>query len=262
MAGLREEERANLSCAFQVGPGRAAGVAQVLLAEKRFEGCGGLELEDEMRVTISAVASLLILHRETNYFPKLETVLVYPSAYLAPSVEPLGGGAVLEGLEPRVGESWRSGVVIIAWDQMAGGASMRSGRNVVLHEFAHQLDYESGDADGAPSFDSAAEAREWSRVFSKEYDRLKRAVDRGASTLIDDYRREEPGRVLRRCHGDFLRTAAIAPFETSRALQAPRGILPPRPRLAATLGRTHPGPGSPRPVNLRRIEIEFAKKRS
>jgi Glucose-regulated metallo-peptidase M90 len=55
---------------------------QVFLAEKRFEGCGDLELTDDIRVTIEAQACLLLLHRRTDYFPHLRTILVYPSTYV------------------------------------------------------------------------------------------------------------------------------------------------------------------------------------
>ncbi len=61
------------------GQAELLGNIQVFLAEKRFEGCGGLELTDEIRVTIAAQACLLLLHRKTDYFPRLLTILVYPS---------------------------------------------------------------------------------------------------------------------------------------------------------------------------------------
>src|SRR4029077_17301167 len=65
------------------------GHIQVFLAEKRFEGCGGLELTDEIRATLAAQACLVLLHRKTDYFPRLLTILVYPSAYLAEENQPL-----------------------------------------------------------------------------------------------------------------------------------------------------------------------------
>ena len=59
------------------------GHVQVFLDEKHFEGVGGLDLSDEVRVTIAAQACLLLLHRETDYYPELTSILVYPSAYIA-----------------------------------------------------------------------------------------------------------------------------------------------------------------------------------
>ena len=58
------------------------GHIQVFLAEKRFEGCGGFEITNEVRVTIAAQACLLLLHRGTDYFPGLLTILVYPLTYM------------------------------------------------------------------------------------------------------------------------------------------------------------------------------------
>src|SRR3954469_857555 len=72
--------------AFQQLPlhdqGELLGHIHVFLAEKRFEGCGGLQLTDEIRLTIAAQACLLLLHRETDYYPQLSTILVYPSIYV------------------------------------------------------------------------------------------------------------------------------------------------------------------------------------
>lgn len=127
------------------------GHIRVFLAEKRFEGCGGLELTDEIKVTIAAQACLLLLHRETDYYPRLITILVYPSTCVAHARQPIGGGVVLEGEVARLGEAWKDGVVVLAWDDVLAGASgLHDGHNVVLHEFAHQFDREDGTADGAP----------------------------------------------------------------------------------------------------------------
>src|SRR5438445_6501953 len=81
------------------------GHTQVLLAEKHFEGCGGLELTDEIRVTVAAQACVLLLHRETDYYPRLKSILVYPSAYMVSGERPLGGGLWEEGDEIRLGHT-------------------------------------------------------------------------------------------------------------------------------------------------------------
>ena len=69
------------------------GHTQVLLAEKHFEGCGGLQLTDEIRVTIAAGASVLLLHRDTDYYPRLTSILVYPGTYVVREERPIGGVA-------------------------------------------------------------------------------------------------------------------------------------------------------------------------
>ena len=144
------------------------GHIQVFLAEKYFEGCGGLELTDEIKVTIAAQACLLLLHRETDYYPRLITILVYPHAYVAKSVEPIGGGVVQEGETARLGEAWKDGVVVLSWDDVRRGASgLHDGHNVVLHEFAHQLDQQDGSADGTPTLEHRSQYTTWARVLGR-----------------------------------------------------------------------------------------------
>ena len=48
----------------------------VFLAEKRFIGCAGQRIDDEVRVTIAAQACLLLLNRPAHYFSRLRQVLV------------------------------------------------------------------------------------------------------------------------------------------------------------------------------------------
>ena len=129
------------------------GHVQVFLAEKRFEGCGELELTDEIAVTIAAQACLLLLHRKTDYFPGLLTILVYPSTYLVEEKRHVEGPVWEEGTMHRQGETGhRMGSMVLAWDVAKAGAMDSSdGKNVVLHEFSHQLDYENGAVDGAPA---------------------------------------------------------------------------------------------------------------
>ena len=88
VAGLSFEDRQEL-----------LGHVQVFLAEKRFEGCGGLSITDEVRVTIAAQASVLLLHRQTDYYPRLTSILVYPSTYLVPGGRPAANG--LSDEEPQ-----------------------------------------------------------------------------------------------------------------------------------------------------------------
>jgi Mlc titration factor MtfA (ptsG expression regulator) len=161
---------------------------QVFLAEKYFEGCGGLELTDEIKLTIAAQACRLLLHRDTDYYPRLITILVYPGAYFASSVEPIGGGVVLHGEQIRLGEAWKSGVVVLSWDEVqADLRDIHDGRNLVLHEFAHLLDMEDGSADGTPLLESRSQHAAWARVLGDEYERLRRDSVMGRGTVLDKY---------------------------------------------------------------------------
>jgi MtfA peptidase len=169
------------------------GHIQVFLAEKFFEGCGGLELTDEIKVTIAAHACLLILHRETDYYPRLVTILVYPHAYVAKHVESIGGGVVMERETVRLGEAWKEGVVVLSWDDIRRGASdLHDGHNVVLHEFAHQLDQQDGLADGAPTLEHRSQYVTWARVLSDEYEQLRHDTEQGRRGVLDEYGATNP----------------------------------------------------------------------
>ncbi|SIO58271.1 hypothetical protein SAMN05444166_5615 [Singulisphaera sp. GP187] len=169
------------------------GHIQVFLSEKHFEGCGGLEMTEEIKLTIAAQACLLLLHRETDYYKRLITILVYPRAYVAKGVESLGGGVLLEGPQARLGEAWTDGVVVLSWDDvLSGAADIRDGQNVVLHEFAHQLDQEDGVADGAPILEHRSSYVAWARVLGSEYEQLRADEQQQRKTVLDTYGATNP----------------------------------------------------------------------
>jgi Mlc titration factor MtfA (ptsG expression regulator) len=199
-AKLDDAERAELE-----------GLIRVFLAEKNFEGCGGLELTDEIRVTIAAQACLLLLHRETDIYPDVESILVYPSAYRAATREN-EGGVVIESEQARLGESWTRGVVVLAWDHVRFDATQpANGQNVVLHEFAHQLDGEAGSMDGAPDLGARARYTSWARVLGDEFGELSRKVHAGRATDIDPYGATSPP--------EFFAVVTEMFFEKPRALK-------------------------------------------
>jgi Mlc titration factor MtfA (ptsG expression regulator) len=188
------------------------GHVQVFLAEKKFEGCGGLVLTDEMRVTIAAQACLLLLHRETDYFPDLEVVLVYPHAYKAEKRERAGVGATVETEDARLGES-SPGVVVLAWDAVRrGAADANDGHNVTLHEFAHQLDQEDGDADGAPVLEKRVLYTAWAQVLGAEFTQLVDDVERHRRNDIRAYGATNPA--------EFFAVVTETFFEKPRQLKA------------------------------------------
>lgn len=171
-AKLRSEERQELE-----------GLVQIFLAEKTIEGCGGLEITEEIRVTIAAQACVLLLGRETDIYPELETILVYPHAYRAKG-QRVEGGVVIEADDARLGESWTRGVVVLAWDHARAGAAHLGGDNVILHEFAHQLDAEDGAMDGAPDLEGRASYTMWARVLGQEFEELSARVHAGRPALV------------------------------------------------------------------------------
>jgi hypothetical protein len=168
-------------------------LVQVFVDEKPFEGCGGLEIDDRIRLTIAGYACILLLGGQSDLYPKLRTILVYPHAYWAPCSDRRPDGTVSEGLQPRAGESWTFGNIVLSWEDVCRDASHPGrGRNVVLHEFAHQLDAETGSARGAPILPAAAKYADWARVFGREYEALLSSVEQDKPTLLDSYGAASP----------------------------------------------------------------------
>jgi Mlc titration factor MtfA (ptsG expression regulator) len=171
---------------------------RIFLSRKDFEGCGGMTITDEVRVTIAGLACLLLLHRGGEVFPTVDTVLVYPATFVVEERPKRGeDGVVSVGPSREAGEAWPSGQVILAWDDvLAGAAEERDGHNVVLHEFAHELDEEDGAMDGTPAIGAAfpfsGRYAQWARVFSVEYQRLRRDAAEGRRTVLDGYGAENP----------------------------------------------------------------------
>ena len=168
------------------------GLMAVFLHEKSFEGCGGLELTDEIRLTIAATACLLLVGLDVDEpFPGLDVIRVYPSTVRIPRAE-REGWLVTEANAPHLGLSSRRGFVVVSWDAVAAGARRpHDGQNVVLHEFAHQLDTESGAADGAPLLPPSLYAP-WARILGAAFARLTEDVAAGRRTAIDAYGATNP----------------------------------------------------------------------
>ncbi len=193
--------------------GRLFGHMHNFLREKHFEGCGGLELTDEIKVTIAAQACILLLNTDrSSYFPKCDAILVYPSAYLADQKVNMGSH-VIEQKSARLGESWTRGVVVLAWDHVAQKAlDFEGGHNVVLHEFAHQLDQEDGAGDGTPILQSRSSYAPWIKVFGSEYDHLREKAMHGMRDVMDLYGATNPA--------EFFAVASETFFEKGAALRA------------------------------------------
>jgi MtfA peptidase len=158
--------------------------ARALVAQKSWEGCGGLSVNDEMKVTIAGQACLMLLGRDHDCFSRVVSILIYPSAFQAADEawQNEGWGPV-----ELAGQAVYHGPVILAWDTvLAEGRDPSTGGNLVIHEFAHQLDFVDGYADGTLAL-AGAEAERWNRILTAEYNRLRREVRQGHDTFLGDY---------------------------------------------------------------------------
>jgi len=188
------------------------GHIQVFLSEKKFEGCQGFEITDEVRVTIAAQACLLLLHRDTDYFPATETIMVYPDEFEVEVEEAEDDWIVTEYTEDRSGESWDYGPIVLSWRDVLESARVDAdGYNVVIHEFSHQLDLENGEIDGVPKLPDPAAYAKWKENFTLAYEAHCDAVDRGSSTELDEYGSDSPH--------EFFSVVVEAFFETPQSLQ-------------------------------------------
>jgi len=180
------------------------GLINVFLAEKQFEGCGGQEITDEIRMTIAGQACMLLLNRKTKYFPKLTLILVYPAAYVARQA---GGDGTVTG-QSRQGESWQNGPVVLAWNSVTGGANnIKDGQNVVFHEFSHRLDQEDGSADGAPILESQSCYASWAKVLSGEYEALRGKAKKHRRSVMRRYGATHPAEFFAVATEAFLEKA-------------------------------------------------------
>jgi Mlc titration factor MtfA (ptsG expression regulator) len=175
------------------------------LDEKQFVGCNGLEVTDEIRVTIAAQACLLLLGRPRSLYDELQSILVYPSAFFVEDEVHDEAGVVERRRRELSGEAWDSHRIILSWEDIADTARRPAdGYNVVLHEFAHYLDAEGlGLARGATL---GLEA--WREAMLAEYDTLRATVERGEETFLDPYGAEDETEFFAVATEEFIECSA------------------------------------------------------
>jgi hypothetical protein len=183
------------------------GLMNLFLHEKRFVGCLGLEVTDEMRAIITAQACALLLNRDTGCYPGFQTIYIYPGSYIAREKRSEGLLEIIE-TDVRAGEAWRRGPVVLSWEDICEDAEAPgAGFNVVLHEFAHKLDEENDSHDGLPVLNEPGQYETWAKVMSEEFAALCARVDRGEPGVVDDYGAESPS--------EFFAVVTEAFFERS-----------------------------------------------
>jgi hypothetical protein len=162
---------------------------QVFVAEKTFVGCGGLELDDEVRVTVAANACVLLLGLDHDVYSDVDSILVYPSTVRPPERETLfGSGTVVRRAQAILGQAHLGGPVILVWDAVRRGSrDPNNGHNVVFHEFAHKLDMLDNEIDGTPPLRESEQYDAWSRACGEVYFDLQKRVERGEPTFLDEY---------------------------------------------------------------------------
>lgn len=184
---------------------RICEIVPVLKDEKRFEACGGLKkVTERMKNLVCAQAALLLAGREQRFFPKLRSILIYPDGYQARDEH--------GDHQHRLGESWGSGSIVLAWTSvLKGGQNPEDGHNVVLHEFAHQLDQENGPAEGLPVLAETMSHSEWAKAFQASYEDFCTLVEKQKPSPLDSYGATNPA--------EFFAVATETFFEKPKQLQ-------------------------------------------
>jgi Mlc titration factor MtfA (ptsG expression regulator) len=164
-------------------------LVQRFLSEKSFEGAGGFAVTEEMKLVVAAQACLLILNLDAGCYPRVRTLILYPGTFVPrrPAIDGRMYVGVIPHPEPLLGEH-TSGVVVLAWDSaLQGGTDSGDGSNVVLHEFAHELDREDGFVDGVPLLEAPSSTRSWSRVLQERFEELRRMAEQGEPGVLNAY---------------------------------------------------------------------------
>lgn len=186
---------------------------RLFVADKQFIGCAGQQINDDIRITIAAQACLLVLNRPETHYQNLRSILVYPSTFVAKREVRDELGLVSTSHTAMLGESWSQGKVVLAWDNVEQGVrDLHDGHNVVLHEFAHQLDSESGSTNGAPLLLTRGGYKSWATVFQMEFEHLQRSVLHHQPSLLDEYGATNPA--------EFFAVATETFFERPREMAA------------------------------------------
>ena len=160
---------------------------QILVDEKYWEGCAGLEVDDRMRVLVAAMAGTLLLDRTLDYFPNVHTILIYPAAYVQ-SQERVGSDGLVHTGSSNLGEAWYNGPVVLSWKD-AEESARQPGRatNVVQHEFAHTLDMQTGMTNGTPPMRSRDDYARWHEVMTRNFEQILDTYRRGGRDVIRSY---------------------------------------------------------------------------
>lgn len=159
---------------------------KVFISEKNFHGCG-IEITEEIKITIAAQACLLLLNKKHDYYPNLKNIFIYPHAFKSVQKEHLGY-VETQNAVVRSGESWIRGPIVLSWHHsLHGSTNHKDGQNVVFHEFAHQLDQEDGLSNGTPDLPNALSYKIWSKVMEKSFVEMTSKIMKSQKTIIDEY---------------------------------------------------------------------------
>ena len=213
-------------------------LAVLFLAEKTMDGAGGLELTNDIRLSIALQACIPILNLGMDAYGGWVGIVVYPGEFLVSREEMDEDGVMHQVREQISGEAWPGGPVVLSWQD---AAMTDAGYNVVIHEFAHKLDMLAGESeDGHPQPRPGMNAARWHEVFETAYEDFCADVDSGAETILDPYAAEHPAEFFAVASEMFFTQSAVQARDWPELyeqlsryyLQDPAGVLAPATALS------------------------------
>ena len=223
------------------------------LSRVAIEGAGGFEPNDEVRAEIAAQACLLVLELGLDWYRDLRSIVIYPGAFLSRYRVRDDAGVEHDLAEPRIGEAWDVGPVVLSFDDIAASRQALSGvGNVIVHEMAHKLDGLNGVANGYPPLPAGMDRERWTATFTEAFSELEAQVVAGRPPALDPYALENPAEFFAVCSETFF----VAPHRLAQGMplvyeqlaafygQEPaKRRIPPSGRPTRHPGRRPPGPG-------------------
>lgn len=141
---------------------------------RRWEAARGMDLTDDVKVIVSAQASMLLLGLDLDEYEDVSSVIVHRSTVRLEKPRPTGGGTWSSGIQHLSGQAIHRGPVVLSWAAARRGARRpEGGGNVVYHEFAHRLDMLDGITDGTPPLGDEARAERWRTVCTAAFERVR-----------------------------------------------------------------------------------------
>jgi len=185
------------------------GHINVFLANKQFYGNQGVNITDELRMVLAGNACLLLLQGTQRRFTGFSSIIIYPAAYVADDIRH-DGLVTSETKSVRAGESWMRGPVVLSWaDVLKGSHNAEDGNNVVIHEFAHKLDEQSGHMNGLPVLNNKAHYKAWSKVLNEEFNALNTRAKKRHNKVLDAYGTVSPAEFFAVASESFFEKPAL-----------------------------------------------------
>lgn len=183
-------------------------MASLFCHEKNFEGIHGLEVDAFMRVYVATLACLPVLTLGLSHLDTLTSVILYPAEFIPNREEQDASGLVHQHRNVLAGEAWKNGPVVLSWEDVHA-SGQGSGYNVVIHEIAHILDMENGEANGFPPLHRSMDARVWTQTFQAAWQDIHQRIKKNLPLAISAYAAESPGEFFAVCCEYFFECPAL-----------------------------------------------------